>query len=120
EEPVPGALELAPELVVVVDAAVEGDGEPELGVDHRLGRPLAQVDDLQAPVPERHRSLGPEPRPVRPSVAHRRCHPRHGGRVGRAPGEIDLTAEATHASFTVPNAGAGPSGQASPAPDACG
>ena len=107
EEPVARPLELAPQLVVVVDAAVEGDRDPELGVDHRLGRPLGQVDDLQATVAERHRSLRPQPRPVGAAGGHRVGHARHGDRIGRHPREIELTTEPTHASPTVPTRRAG-------------
>ena len=54
EEPVALAHQLAAQLRVVVDAAVEDDGEAELGVDHRLVAVAGQVDDGQPTVAEGH------------------------------------------------------------------
>ena len=75
EEPVAVALELGPQLLVVVDAAVEDAGQPDGGVDHGLAAGRGQVDDLQPPVPERDPALGPGACPVRSAVGHRRGHP---------------------------------------------
>src|SRR5690606_16566945 len=60
-------LELSPKRLEVVDAAVENDHEAELVVDHRLGRALGQVEDLQAPVAQRHVPLGEQAFTVRPA-----------------------------------------------------
>src|SRR5690606_13188684 len=50
-------LEFAPQLPVVVDAPVERQRQAEGRVDHRLLRVLRQVDDAQAPVRQRDRTL---------------------------------------------------------------
>ena len=62
EEAQPGGLELAPQLAVVVDAAVEDDRQPELGVDHRLRAALGEVDDPQPPVAQGDARRAPTPR----------------------------------------------------------
>jgi hypothetical protein len=65
EEPVAGRRESGPQLLVVVDAAVEDQGEPQLLVGHRLPARLGQVDDLQTAVAERDRAALGEPGTVR-------------------------------------------------------
>src|SRR5690606_370625 len=57
EEAVAERLEFAPQLPVVVDAAVERQRQAEGGIDHRLLGVLRQVDDPQAPVRQRDRTL---------------------------------------------------------------
>jgi hypothetical protein len=57
EEAVPVAFELAAQLVVVVDAAVEPDRQTELGIGHRLVPAARQVDDLQPAMRERDARL---------------------------------------------------------------
>ena len=61
--------ELLAQLAVVVDAAVEDDGEAELRVDHRLGAALGEVDDLQPPVRQPDAVLRPGPGPSGPRGA---------------------------------------------------
>src|SRR4028118_1990360 len=68
-------LEIATELGVVVDAAVECYGQSELGVHHRLGAAVGEVDDLQASEGERDGPTGPHPAAVRPAVCHGGAHP---------------------------------------------
>ena len=51
-------LELTTHLVVVVDLAVEHDHEVAVGAVHRLGTGRAQIEDGEAPVQERERSVG--------------------------------------------------------------
>jgi hypothetical protein len=51
------AGEFVAQLLIVVDAAVPGDREPELGVDHGLRARLGQVDDLEATVSQRDPAL---------------------------------------------------------------
>jgi hypothetical protein len=46
------ALQLGPQLPVVVDASVEGHGDPGLGIDHRLCAVVRRADDAQR---DRHR-----------------------------------------------------------------
>ena len=66
EEPVALALELGPQLAVVVDAAVERDGAPDVRIDERLRALLGQVDDLQP-------AVGEGDRPGRPGRPRRRA-----------------------------------------------
>ena len=49
-------LQLLPDLRVVVDLAVEGQGDGAGGVQHRLGRGVRQIDDRQPPMAEHRRS----------------------------------------------------------------
>ena len=69
---VPLRPQLLAQLEVVVDLAVEDEMEAAGGVGHRLQPGLAQIDDREPPVPERHRAgrrseLAP-PRSVRPAM----------------------------------------------------
>jgi hypothetical protein len=89
------ARELAPKLVVVVDAAVEDDRRSQLGVDHRLGARAGRIDDLQAPVSQRDASARPRARAVRAAVAHRRGDALDGVAVGRST-RRELAGEAAH------------------------
>ena len=73
EDVAPGDQLLAqPE--VVVDLAVEGDGDGAVLVLHRLRAGLREVDDRQPPVPQRRRTFdevaGPVRTPVRNGVGH--------------------------------------------------
>jgi hypothetical protein len=81
---------------VVVDTAVEDDGEPEIGVGHRLGRLLGKVDDAQAPVPEGDASLRMYPASVRPARGERFHHPPDGGRIGECAFGSDFSGNSTH------------------------
>ena len=56
----PAALQLRAQLAVVVDAAVEDDGEAERLVDHRLRAARRQVDDREPPVREPDRPVDPD------------------------------------------------------------
>ena len=85
EEAVAGALQLGAQLAVVVDAAVEDGGQAQLGVDHRLGAALGQVDDLQPAVAERGRARGVHAGAVRTAAVHGLGDPRDGRDVGVAP-----------------------------------
>ena len=88
-------LELAAQLAVVVDAAVEGDDEPEVGVHQRLGRPVAEVDDLQPPVGQRDAVQRPCPAAVGPAARDGVGHPVDGFDV-RGPRGRHLAREAAH------------------------
>ena len=57
EEPVAVLGQFAAQVLVVVDAAVPGDREAEVAVDHRLRACLGEIDDLQAAVAERDPAL---------------------------------------------------------------
>ena len=59
EEPVAVLAQLAAQLLVVVDAAVPRNGQPEVGVDHRLRAGFGQIDDFQATMTKRDPALRP-------------------------------------------------------------
>ena len=72
-ELVPFGPQLVPQLEVVVDLAVEDEMVAAGCVGHRLQPGLAEIDDREPPVPERHRTgrrgeLAP-PRSVRPAMS---------------------------------------------------
>jgi hypothetical protein len=94
-EHLPGALELGPQLTMVVDAAVEDD--MELVVVHRLGAGRGEVDDRQPAMGERDAVAAPQPVAVRPARRERRVHPREGVAVRRA-ARAQLGAESAHGS----------------------
>ncbi len=77
-EPVPGRLELAPQLAEVVDLAVEHQRKRTVGADERL--PAAgEVDHRQAPMTEADRSVEVEAVGIRAAVGERRRHRRQRG-----------------------------------------
>lgn len=96
EEAVALGLQLRAQLLVVVDAAVEGHGEPQLAIDHRLAGVGAQVDDAQAPVAKGDPPLLPSPMPIRPAGDHTCIHPAEGAEIHRQVIKADFTAKATH------------------------
>src|SRR4029453_17572693 len=81
---------------IVVDAAVEDQGEPELLVGHRLPAGLGEIDDLQPPVPEPARAVGPEAFAVRTAGLQTRQHAPDGLTVRRATVEPQFAADSTH------------------------
>ena len=72
EEAVAEMGELRAKGLVVVDAAVEDDGEPELGVDHGLGSGRREVDDGQPAMGECYWARSPYA-PSRPALAAPAC-----------------------------------------------
>ena len=96
EEAVAGGLQLLAQLLVVVDAAVEDQRQPEVAVDHRLRAARGQVDDRQPPVPERDRPVRDDAVGVGAARRHGIGHPGHGGDVGRPTVEADLSADTAH------------------------
>jgi hypothetical protein len=97
EEPVAGLLQLGAQLLVVVDDPVEDHGQAELGVDHRLGAGVGQVDDLQPAVAERHRPGLPATGAVGPPALQLVAHGADRRHVGGPAVEPDLTRDAAHA-----------------------
>ncbi len=89
EEAVAVADQVLPQFLVVVDAAVPGDGQAQLRIDHRLGARFGQVDDLQATMAERDPALRPHTRRVGTPGRHRLGH-------GRDRGDIRCLAVETH------------------------
>ncbi|MCY1293388.1 hypothetical protein D9M70_426470 [compost metagenome] len=59
-EAVAERLQFGAQFRVVVEGAVEGQGEAQVGVDHRLRRGVGQLHDLQPAVAEGDRGLGVE------------------------------------------------------------
>ena len=96
EEAVAVADQLLPQLLVVVDAAVPGDGEAQVRVDHGLGARFGQVDDLQATMAERDPALRPHSRPVRTPGRHRLGHGRDGGDIRCLAVETHLAGGSAH------------------------
>jgi hypothetical protein len=96
KEPVALGAQPATQLVVVVDAAVEHDGQAEFLVPHGLGAALGQVHDRQPTVAKRHRALGHETVVVGPAGAHQVQHPLHAANVGRRAVEANLAGDSTH------------------------
>ena len=96
-EAVPGALELVPQLAVVVELAVLDDGDPAVLVRDRLvaGR---EVDDREPPGGEAHRAFDEGPIGVGPAVDERRAHRREPGGVDGAAGRRD-SADPAHAAL---------------------
>ncbi len=91
---VPG--QLLPQFLVVVDAAVPGDGQAEVRIDHRLGARFGQVDDLQATVAESHSALRPHARRVRSPGRHRFGHGRDGSDIRGLTIETHFTGGSAH------------------------
>ncbi len=57
EESVAVALKLAAQFLVVVDAAVPGNCQAEVGIDHRLRAGFGQIDDFQTTMTKRDSTL---------------------------------------------------------------
>jgi len=96
EEPVPVGSELLAQLLVVVDAAVEHQRQPEIGVDHRLCASRGQVDDRQPPVAECDGPMRHHPVGVGSARRHGTGHPGDCADIGRLPVPADLTADTAH------------------------
>src|SRR5260370_815795 len=89
EEPVAVFAQFAPQLLVVVDAAVPADGQPQFRIDHRLCARLGQVDDLQSAMAKHDAALRPDACGIRAPGCHRLGH-------GRDSSEITCLARETH------------------------
>ena len=96
KEAVAQRLELAPQLAVVVDAAVEHQRQAEHRVAHRLRRALRQVDDLEPPVAERDAPARDHALAVRAAGGHRGVHALQRRNRGRRAVESDCTRYSTH------------------------
>ncbi len=104
----PVALELGAQLLVVVDAAVEHQGQPERRVDHRLRAGDREVDDREPSVHQRHRAVRPDAVAVGAAVLEAATQPRAGRDVRAAAVEAQLTRQSAHSSL--PRARSGPHG----------
>ena len=76
-EPDPVAFEFGAQFGEIVDFAVIGYGEPAVGARHRLRGPARQIEDRQAPVPQRAAAVGAPPgaAAVGPASTHRLACP---------------------------------------------
>ncbi len=89
-------LKLGLQLLVIVDAAVEGDGQTQCGIDKGLGRLFRQIDNLQTAVSEPHRTPRHDAGTVRPERGHGIRHSFQPGRGGRGTVEVNLAANTAH------------------------
>ena len=96
EEAVAGLLQFLAQFRVIVDAAVEDDGETELRVGHGLGRVLGQIDDLETAVPEGGGPPCDDTGTIRAAWGQRPGHCCDGGCVRRPAIKSDFSGYATH------------------------
>lgn len=96
EEAIALLLQLAAEVPVVVDAAVEGERQAEFRIYHRLLCTLAQVDDLEPAMSERHAALRSQPHRVGSARSHGFGHPGYGSDIRLAGIKPRLAAESAH------------------------
>src|SRR5215475_6474522 len=78
-EAVAAAAELEPQALMVVDLSVVGDPYRAILIGHRLRRAVAQIDDRETTMRERHAAVrgAPQARAVRAPMAHRIPCPDH-------------------------------------------
>ncbi|MNI79814.1 hypothetical protein D3C73_1362970 [compost metagenome] len=98
EEAETQALKLLAQFRIVVDAAVEGQSDAQIGVHHRLLRLLRQVDDHEAPMSQSHWPTHHYAGSVRSPGREGVRHPLYRAGVGGAPVEVDLAAKTAHGS----------------------
>ena len=96
EEAVAQPAELLAQVAVVVDAAVEDDGQTQLGIDHGLGAGRREVDDGEPPMGQGHRARRPDPRAVGTSGGQAVRAPLEGAQVGGTAVEATLTDDSAH------------------------
>ena len=93
----PGALELAPQIGVVVDLAVEDDADGFVLVGQRLAA-AGEVDDAESPVAERGHRVGEQAGAVGPAVGDHVPHADDARRVVSAQRvAADDSRDSTHA-----------------------
>ncbi len=96
EESIARSFEFPAQVLVVIDAPVENQRQPQVAVHHRLGAAGGQVDDRQSPVTERDRTVREYAVGVRAARRHRSGHPGDGGDVRRLAVPTYFAADATH------------------------
>ena len=90
--------QLAPQVAVIVDLAVEDDDLGPIFVENRLA-PAGQVDDAEPPHAQSHGAVHIDTLVVRPSVPDRFAHLPHEERRDRAvPVRVDESYDAAHTS----------------------
>jgi hypothetical protein len=87
--------QLVAQLPVIVDAAVEDDGQAELRIDHRLLRCGSEIDNAQPPMAERDAVLHERTAGIGAARPHAPDHRRNTG-AGSAAIEGQLTANTAH------------------------
>lgn len=102
EKRVPVALEFRPELLVVVDAPVEDQRQPELAVNHRLGAGIGEVDDLESSMPESHSAGCPHAGAIRSAPPHGAGHLHDHAHVCGLAVPAVLARDAAHVAFSPP------------------
>ena len=96
EEAVVEGFQLAPQFTVVVDAAVEDDGEPQARVGHRLLGGLREIDDAQPAMGQRDAALLEGARCVGAAGLEDFAHPGDGADVGGGRVEAGFTRKSAH------------------------
>jgi hypothetical protein len=100
EEAVAAADQILPQLLIVVDAPVPGDGQAQLRVHHRLSARFGQIDDFQTTVTESHPALRPHARRVGTPGCHRLGHGRYRRDIRCPAVETDLPCGSAHSRDT--------------------
>ena len=98
-------FELGLELAVIVDLAVEGDGERAVGAVHRLRAALGKIDDGEPPVGEADPAVGRQPVAAAVGAARRHAgvHAPELGAIDRR-GDVEVGGDAgysTHGRRTI-------------------
>ena len=102
EEAIAQRFEFAAQLAVIVDAAVEDQGQAERRIAHRLRPALAQIDDLQPPVAEGDPALCNDAFAIRPPWRLPGRHPGNRAGICRASIKGKLAAQTAHISMNSP------------------
>ncbi len=83
-ENMPARKQFRAQFAVVVNFAIEYDTQRTVFVGHRLFAGGGEIDDLQAPKPQRDARVMPEPRRIRPAMRQALRRARHAGNVLRS------------------------------------
>ena len=102
EEAVALAFQFGAQFRIIVDAAVEGDGQAQFGIDHGLGGAFGQVDDLQPAMAETKPSLLDNPASVGPARRKGFSYSRDGFRIGESFIETNFPGYSTHVGMRSP------------------
>jgi hypothetical protein len=97
---VPAPLEIAPQLLVVVDLAVEDDPDGPVFVRDRLGA-VIEIDDAEAPHADRHAVADVHTLIVRASMRHDAAHGTNLVLVNGLPVPANYACDAAHGRFSL-------------------
>ena len=98
EEAVTLGHQVLAQFAVVVDGAVEDQGQAQFRVHHRLVGADGQVDDAQAPVAQAQAAVAPAPAVIRPAPLDLVHHPIDRPKIRWRAVEAQLSADTTHGS----------------------